>query len=263
MTDLPVGLYRPGGSFLHRLDPRAKLLALLFLLAAVIAADTPLGCVAAAAFTGWAVFLSRVPVRAALGSAFRLRWFFLLIFLMNLFFYGPEDPWASWWIFRPSRAGLVQGALVVFRVFLLLAAGNILTVTTPPMALAGGMEWLILPLGRLGIPVGQVAMILSVAIQFVPVLLEETETIRRAQLARGARFDSPRLWEKAGAVLPLVVPVFLAAFQRADELATAMEARGYRPEQPRRRKTQEAFQGRDWRALAACALLSLIELLPV
>lgn len=105
---------------------------------------------------------------------------------------------------------------MVFRVFLLLAAGNVLTLTTPPMALTDGMEWLLKPLGRLKIPVGQVAMILSVAIQFIPVLLEEIRDPSAGRRWPGAaRFDSSRLWEKAGAVLPLVVPVFLAAFQRA------------------------------------------------
>ncbi len=263
MTGLPAGLYQPGDSVLHRLDPRAKLLALFLLLGAVIAADNLLGCAAVLLFVGWIVGLSGLPLGTALGSAARLRWFFLLIFLMNLFFYAPEEAWAVWWVFRPSGKGLVQGALVVFRVFLLLAAGNVLTLTTPPMALTDGMEWLLKPLGRLKIPVGQVAMILSVAIQFIPVLLEETETIRRAQMARGARFDSSRLWEKAGAVLPLVVPVFLAAFQRADELALAMEARGYRPGLPRPRKEERPFRRADWMALSVCVLLCVLAFAPV
>ena len=130
---------------------------------------------------------------------------------MNTCFFSPEGAWFSLWIFTPSPAGLMQGLNVVLRVLFILVFSNLLTLTTAPMELTGAIELLLSPLGLLKIPVGQVAMILSVAIQFVPTLFEETDMIRKAQTARGAKFDSPRLLDKAGAAAPLVVPIFLQA----------------------------------------------------
>ena len=164
-----------------------------------------------------------------------------------------------WWIFCPSMQGLVQGANVVLRVVLILILSNVLTTTTAPLKLTDGMERLLSPLRVIRVPTEQVAMIISVAIQFIPTIFEETDMIRKAQMARGARFDSRNYFEKAKAVMPLVIPIFLAAFKRADELSLAMEARGYRTDVRRAVKKREKLCAADFAALLVCAALCAMQ----
>ena len=258
MNQLPTGLYQPGTSLLHRLNALSKLLCLLIVMVAIVCTNTIPGYAVLAVITGALVAISGIKPAVALHSAARLRWFFIIILLMNLCFYEPEHPWVQWWIFRPSYEGLMQGINVVVRVFLLLVLSNVLTITTAPLSMTTAIERFISPLHFIGVPTELVAMILSVAIQFIPTLLEETDNIRKAQTARGARFDSRSLIDKARSVLPLVIPVFLAAFKRADELSLAMEARGYRVEAKRQVKQKDPFKTADWLALLLCAALAAI-----
>lgn len=259
MTALPTGLYQPGNSVLHRLCPWVKLICLILLLITVVCASTLSAYGILALFTVLAMGCSGLKPQFVLRPAWRLKWFFCLIFLMNLCFYGAEDAWFRLWILAPSASGAMQGANVVLRVFFLLVLSGLLTGTTSPLALTNAVEILLSPLALVKVPVGQIAMILSVAVQFIPTLLEETDAIRKAQMARGARFDSKRLWDKAAAVVPLAVPIFLAAFQRADELSLAMEARGYRPDRPNR-VSHETPALRDAAALTLCAGMCAIVL---
>lgn len=257
MNMLPTGLYQPGSSFLHRRSPWVKLLCLLLLLAATVAATTLLGYGLLAAFTALLIAVSRLRLRDVFSAAWRLRWFFLIIFIMNLCFYAPEDPWIRLWILAPSYEGLSQGVQVVARVLLLLLMGSLLTATTAPLAMTDAFHVLLRPLGWIGLPVGQIAMILSVAVQFIPTLFEEADAIRKAQMARGARFDSRKLREKAAAVLPLAVPIFLAAFKRADDLSLAMEARGYESGRSMGR-IRQSFTWLDGAALLVCAAICVM-----
>lgn len=262
MNRLPTGMFLPGNSIIHRLDSRVKLLALFIIVAAVLCVDTLIGYGLMVAFTAVVILLSGISLRTALNSVNRMTWFFILILLMNTCFYSPENAWFSFWIFTPSLAGLMQGIDVVLRVFLVLVISNVLTSTTSPMEITAALENLISPLRVIGIPTEQIAMILSIAIQFIPILSAEAETIRKAQMARGARFDSGKLMEKAEAVLPLVIPIFFAAFKRADELSLAMEARGYRTAKGRTKKKFNPLQLQDYSALvivtAICALQIMI-----
>lgn len=257
MSMLPTGLYQPGQSLLHRLCPWVKLLCLLLLLTAVVTTASLWGYGLLTVLTACLIAASQLRLRDVFSSAWRLRWFFLIIFVMNLCFYAPGDPWVQWWIFTPSYGGFLQGAQVVVRVLLLLLMSNLLTATTAPLALTDAFHVLLSPLGFLRLPVGQIAMILSVAVQFIPTLFEEADAIRKAQTARGAKFDSRKLSEKAAAVLPLAVPIFLAAFKRADELSLAMEARGYRALCGVGRKKQ-TFSRADAAALFFCAALCAV-----
>lgn len=169
-------------------------------------------------------------------------------------FYSGEHCIWSWWIFRLSREGIRQGAMVVVHLVLILVFCMVLTITTEPMEITHGLEELLSPLSKVGVPTEEIAMILGVAMQFIPVLGEEAETIRMAQTARGARFESKKLTERAASFLPLVIPVFLAAFRRADELACAMEARGYRGP-GRRTKKKKSLPNRNGNvAIAASAI---------
>ncbi len=253
MRGLPSGLYQPGSSALHRLCPWGKILCLLLLLCAVVTTETLWGYLALAALAVVLSVCSRLPAVMVLGPVWRLKWFFLTILVMNVCFYSPQEPWFRLWILTPSQEGLMQGVHTVARVMLLMAFSGLVTSTTAPLALTGAMELLLSPLALVRIPVGQIAMILSVAVQFIPTLIEEADAIRKAQTARGAGFDSRRLRDRAGALAPLVVPVFLAAFKRADELALAMEARGYRPNCSNKVPRQKAGWP-DGAALVLCAV---------
>lgn len=228
MKHLPSGMYQQGSSAVHKLDATVKILLLLILLAAVITTDTLIGYGILIVFTAAAVLVSRIGIKSAMGNLSRMIWFFIVVFLMNLCFFKSENAWVKFWIFSPSYDGLMQGIKVVVRVVVLLVLCNILNVTTPPVEVTKAIENMMSPLKIIKVPTGQLALILSVAIQFIPTLFEEADMIKKAQTARGAKFDSRKLKDKAGAVLPMVVPIFISAFRRADELSLAMEARGYR-----------------------------------
>ena len=259
MNRLPIGVYIPGASLLHRLDARAKLLSLIALVVALIYTGSAAGYGIMAALTAFLVFFAGLDLRTAFASVRRVVPFFLVIFLMNALFYdGGEALW-SWWIFRPSTAGAIIGANVVLKLIFLMILFNILMSTTPPMKVTAALAALLQPLGYIGIPVNELALMISVAIQFIPTLMEETETIRKAQTARGAKFDSPRLRDKAQSIMPLVIPIFISAFRRADELATAMEARGYRGGK-RRAAGNTPLQGCDFAAMLVTTAICLVQI---
>ena len=249
MTGMLTGIYVPGRSVIHRLDARAKLIGFLALVIATLSTDSWLGYLTMLAAISVLIILSQLKISQVFGSLGRMTGFFAIIFLMNLLFFSPEDSWFSWWIITPSYAGLLQATNVVFRVSIVMVLSNILN-----------MEALLRPLSFIGIPTGQIAMIVSVAIQFIPTLLAEADQIRKAQVARGAKFDSPKLIEKAAAIRPLVLPIFLSAFRRADELALAMEARGYQPNKKRTLRNSTNFSGLDVFAVIVCVLICLSQL---
>lgn len=250
----------PGASPLHRLDARAKFFGFLLLTAAIVLTNTIPGYVVMLAFTAVAIRLCRLPVQTVTDSVQRLSGMFILIFCMNALFFNTENAIWHWWIFTLSKEGAVQGFQVVFRILLIMVLSNLLTLTTPPLEITAAIQTMLVPLKCLRLPIEEIAMILSVAIQFIPTLLEETDTIRKAQIARGARFESKKLRERATAMLPLVVPIFLSAFKRADELATAMEARGYRGAKFRTRKKPLPMPLKSWGALGLCAALCAAEI---
>ncbi len=258
MRGLPTGLYQPGNSFLHRINAAAKIFSLLFLIVAVIFTTTIWGYLVFLALIIYLIIVVKADVFSLLSSIYRLKFFFLIILLMNLLFNSPGTAWVRFWIFSPSKEGLLQGIHVVARVMILLTFSNIMMVTTPPLKITQALEWMLYPFSFIGLPTDLIAMILSVAIQFIPVLFEETDMIRKAQTARGARFDSRNIFHKAKAVVPLLVPIFLSAFKRADELSLAMEARGYRVDRKSRRRVRIPFSFRDFAALfAALAVMML------
>jgi energy-coupling factor transport system permease protein len=256
-----TGQYRSGNSCLHRLDGRAKLVCLILLMAAVIAADSVWRYALVVAAVAVVVGLSRLPVGLALGSLVRLWPFFVTIFAMNALFYDGADAIFSWWIVHLSASGVEQGARVIVHVALILVLTNVLTMTTPPMDLTGAITSLISPLRIFRLPVEEIAMILGAAIQFIPTLLDEADTIRKAQIARGARFESRKLTERAAALLPMAVPVFISAFRRADELSLAMEARGYRGAKNRTGRKSRALGAADVTAMICGAGLCLVQLI--
>lgn len=259
MRILPAGQYIPGHSILHQLDARVKILCLFLLMAVVIGASSLWGYALALATISMLILFSGLPLRCAAGSVRRMYWFLLVILLMNALFFDGEDVPALWGIFQFSRGGIEQGFRVVSNVVLILILGNLLTMTTLPTQVTTALESLIKPLKLIGVPTEDVAIIISVAVQFIPTLMEETELIKMAQIARGARFESKKLPERAASFLPLVAPVFISAFRRADELSMAMEARGYRNAKNRTKRKKEPLMPYDYCALAVCVLICLIQ----
>lgn len=260
MKKLPDGMYQRRSSVIHRLDPTVKIVLLAFLIAAVIAANTLAGYGIVIAFAVAAAMLSHIGMHAALGSVKRLLWFFIVIFIMNLCFFKSENAWVRFWIFSPSYEGMMQGVKVIVRVVVILVFCNILNTTTPPVAVTNAIENLLSPLRFIRVPTRQIALILSVSIQFIPILFEEADNIKKAQLARGARFDSRKLTDKAAAVLPMVVPIFVCAFRRADELSLAMEARGYRVDTKCKSKRNFHIGFAEIAALVLCIALCAVQI---
>lgn len=255
MSRLPAGQYVHGTTVLHQLDAFAKLLCFLVLLAAIILTDSLPGFLLMGVFTIALLRLSGLSFRSGTAAIRRLWLFFVVIFLMNTLFFETENTLLSFGIFHVSVRGMVQGATVVLRVILVMICATVLTSVTPPMKLTAAIETLLTPLGWLHIPIGEVAMILGVALQFIPTFIEEADHIKKAQSARGALFESDRLRDRALSVVPLVVPVFLSAFRRADELSTAMEARGYRGASHKKRKKHPSKNETccRWPSSAGCA----------
>ncbi len=261
MNKLLAGRYLVGNSLLHRLDGRVKIICLLILIALVIGSRSVSSYAISVSAVCMIVLLSKLPPAYVLGPVGRLWLFFITIFLMNALFFDTLNPLYSWWIFHPSVAGIKQGFSVVVHVVLVLILSSVLTMTTSPTEVTTALESLIKPLKLIGVPTEDVAMIISIAIQFIPTLLEETEAIKMAQIARGARFESKKLKERAFSVFPLVIPIFLSAFKRADELSLAMEARGYRNAKKRTKRKKEPLSSKDYIALCICVALCLVQFL--
>jgi energy-coupling factor transport system permease protein len=261
MRTLPTGQYIEGNSLLHRLDARVKTVCVFILMATIIAASSLWGYVLMLVTIAVLILLSSLSIGCALASVRRVWGFLLVVFMLNALFSDGEGPLAAWWIFRLSSGGIKQGFAVVINVVLILVLGNLLTLTTSPIQMTTALESLIKPLKLIGVPTEEVAMIISVALQFIPTLMEEAESIKIAQLARGARFESKKLPERAVSFIPLVVPIFIAAVRRADELALAMEARGYRNAKNRTKCQKEPLMLWDYSALTVCVSIGLLQFL--
>lgn len=261
MKQLQNGIYRQGDSVIHRLDATVKLISFIILCVAIVSADSPCGYAIIIGFTVLIAVISKIGIIAAIGSIRKMKCFFAVVFIMNLFFYKTDNAWVDFWIFTPSYDGMMQGIKVVVRVAVFLVLSNILSAATPPVSITHAIENIISPLKFIKIPVEQLALILSVAIQFIPTLFEETDMIKKAQTARGASFDSRAVKGRAAAVMPLIVPMFIAAFRRADELSLAMEARGYRVDGVRSRKRKINFSFFEISALLLCTLILVLQII--
>lgn len=243
-SKLPVGQYIPGDSLVHRLDPRTKLLALVLLVTAVFVYHTWSGLLAVTLLGLLAVLAAGISPASIWPSLKPITWLLVIGFLFHAFL-TPKDIIWSWGILHLSGRGALAGAYVSWRLLFLVGMSIIMTLTTSPLDLTEGIERLLKPFSRFGLPAHELAMMMTIAMRFIPALAEEAGKISRAQVARGADFSRGRIWERVGQVMPLIIPLFVGAFRRADELAIAMEARCYRGGQGRTRYRQLVFSGRD------------------
>lgn len=226
--DIAFGQYCEGNSLLHRLDPRAKIIITILYIVAIFLAKNIFAFALLLLFTAALVLMSRLSVRVILNGLKPILFIALFTAVINVFFYKGDEPLVAFWIIKIYKEGLINAGLIVLRILMLLTATSMfLTYTTTPIALTDGMEQLLSPLSKIGVPVHDFAMMMTIALRFIPTLIEETEKIMNAQKARGADFSSGGLVKRARAIVPIIIPLFVSAFRRAGDLATAMECRCY------------------------------------
>lgn len=255
LQGLTVGQFFPGDSALHRLDPRTKILGVLVLSVVMFLPRGWLGQGLAAGFTFMLVLLSQVPLRMIIRGLRPLMIFLAIALLFNTFL-TPGEVLARLGPLTVTREGLILSLTASVRLILLVVVASLLTLTTSPIRLTDGLERLLRPFQRLGVPAHEIALMMTIALRFIPTIAEEADRIMRAQTARGAAFRAGGMVERVKALVPLLVPLFVAAFRRADELATAMEARGYRGGAGRTRMQELALSGLDWVAIGVLAVFA-------
>lgn len=255
LKDITLGQYFPGDTIVHRLDARTKLLLVIIYIAALFTAVDWLSYGLMFAVTVGCVTLSKIKPRTLMKGLKPLIFVIILTGVLNLFYTTGGKVLFDWWIFTVTTEGLKRAFLMVVRIMMLICGTLLLTYTTSPLALTDGLELLLNPLKKLRVPVHEMSMIMSMALRFIPTLIEETDKIMSAQKARGADFETGKLTQRAKALLPLLVPLFVSSFRRADELAVAMESRCYHGGEGRTRMKQLRMHRRDWLALLLGALV--------
>ena len=251
LKDITLGQFFPGKTLLHRLDPRAKILLLICYIVALFTAKNLAAYALAFGVLAVAVVISRVGLKALLRGMKPVVFIVIFTALLNILYTpGQGEPLVAFWVVRIYWEGLRTAFFMVIRILMLISCTFLLTYTTSPILLTDALESLLGPLKKLRVPVHELAMMMSIALRFIPTLIEETDKIMSAQKARGADFESGGLVQKAKALIPLLVPLFVSAFRRADELATAMECRCYHGGEGRTRMRQLKYQLRDYLALA-------------
>ncbi|MBO4281077.1 MAG: energy-coupling factor transporter transmembrane protein EcfT [Lachnospiraceae bacterium] len=227
LRDITIGQYYPASSLIHRLDPRVKIVGTLVYLVSLFLFDSFYGFGITIVFLAGVIILSHVPFRYILRGLKPILFLLFLTMVFN-FFLIPGHVIAHFWIFRITEEGLYRGLFVGFRLILLILGSSMVTFTTTPVRLTDGLERLMKPLSLIKVPVHDVAMMMSIALRFIPILLEETDKIMKAQQARGADFESGNVLKRVKAMVPIFIPLIISAFRRAFDLAMAMEARCYR-----------------------------------
>ena len=254
IRDITLGRYFPGNTPIHRLDPRTKLLLTFFYIVALLLAEGLVTYLILFAALVSGVAISRIKPKAILKGLKPLFIILVITSLLNMF-YTPGRELVSFWIFTITYEGIRNAIFMIWRIMMLISCTFLLTYTTSPILLTDGLESLLNPLKKIKVPVHELAMMMSIALRFIPLLIEETDKIMSAQRARGADFETGNLMDKAKALIPLLVPLFISAFRRADELATAMECRCYHGGEGRTRLRELRYRSSDWLCIIAGLLV--------
>ncbi|BFK86769.1 energy-coupling factor transporter transmembrane protein EcfT [Pseudoflavonifractor sp. DSM 107456] len=261
LKDITLGQYFPGHTILHRMDPRTKILLTTLYIVALFLCKQVVSYALVIAVLAGAVAISHVGLKSIVRGMRPVLIIVILTAVLNLFYTPGQELW-RWGFLRITVEGIWAAVFMVLRITLLITCTFLLTYTTSPILLTDGLEKLLSPLKHLRFPVHELAMMMSIALRFIPTLIEETDKIMSAQRARGADFDSGNLIQKAQALVPLLVPLFISAFRRADELAVAMECRCYHGGEGRTRMRQLHFQRADCAALVlGVALVAAVSVL--
>ena len=253
LRDITIGQHFPGNSLVHRFDPRLKLVLTVTYIVLLFAASNPLGLTLSILFLGVMYKVAKIPVKMIGKSLKPILPIVLFTAVLNLFFVSGEgDPLVHFWFLTIYAEGVRYAVLMAVRVMALIAGTSLLTYTTSPIVLTDAIEQLLKPLGKLHFPVHELAMMMSIALRFIPTLIEETDKIMNAQKARGAQLDTGKMTDRVKALVPVLIPLFISAFRRADELAMAMECRCYCGGTGRTRLKVLRCEKQDYIDLAVC-----------
>ncbi|MGL4736367.1 MAG: energy-coupling factor transporter transmembrane component T family protein [Cellulosilyticaceae bacterium] len=261
LRDITIGQYYPADSKLHELDPRTKILLTLLYIISIFMVSTWVGYLVLFVSLAAVIKLSKVPLKFMLKGLKGILFILIFTAILNVFFTRGEHEIATFWIFTISVEGIILAIEMAVRLILLIIGTSLLTLTTTPIQLTDGIESLLKPFERIGLPAHEIAMMMSISLRFIPILLEETDKIMKAQMARGADFESGNLIQRAKSMIPIMVPLFISAFRRADELAMAMEARCYRGGVGRTRMNKLAYANTDYAAFAIGSVYLIITIL--
>ena len=247
LRDITLGQYYQTDSVIHRLDPRVKLVTTICFIVSLFVVDNFIGYLIAGIFLAMVIKLSKVPLKYMLRGMKSIVFLLIIAVVFNLFL-TPGEAVVTFWKIKITMEGIRQAVFMAIRLIFLIMGSSIMTLTTTPNNLTDGMEKLLGPLRIFRVPVHEIAMMMSIALRFIPILLEETDKIMKAQIARGADFESGNLIKKAKSLVPLLVPLFISAFRRANDLAMAMEARCYRGGEQRTKMKPLIYRKRDFLA---------------
>ena len=259
LRDITIGQHFPGDSLVHKFDPRMKLVLTIVYIILLFAASNPLGLTLSLVFLVAMYGVAKIPFKLITKSLKPILPIILFTAVLNLFFVSGEgEPLVHFWVLNIYAEGLRYAILMAVRVMALIAGTSLLTYTTSPIVLTDAIEQLLKPLGRLHFPVHELAMMMSIALRFIPTLIEETDKIMNAQKARGAMLDNGSMMERVKALVPVLIPLFISAFRRADELAMAMECRCYRGGDGRTRLKVLRCIRQDYIDLAVCIVCFMV-----
>jgi energy-coupling factor transport system permease protein len=248
ISDITLGQFFPGFSPLHKLDPRSKIILTVFFIVAVFLANNPASFLFLVLITSFLIAISRISFKVVLKGVKPIILILIFTSLINVFMTnGAGEPLVAFWIIKIYKEGIIRAVFMSLRVIILIIGTSMfLTYTTSPISLTDGIESLLKPLKKIGVPVHIFAMMMTIALRFIPTLVEETEKIMNAQKSRGADFSSGGLIKRAKALIPILIPLFVSSFKRAEELATAMECRCYRGDVNRTKFVELKYKGRDY-----------------
>ncbi len=255
MNSMPLGLYEYKKSIVHDSSSFIKLICFILLIISVIQTSNIYLYLLWIIILFILVKLSKCDYKTLLDSILKVKWFYLIILFMNFCFFSSNDAYFKLLIFTPSLTGLTQGINVVCRMIIIVVLASILASTTSPIDITKGIGMLLYPLQFVGVNVYEISMIISISISFIPILFEEADIIRKAQMARGARLDSKNLIEKGKNIIPFIVPVFISAFKRADDLSIALVSRGYELNRNKKIKFELCLNKNDYYILTWCVLI--------
>lgn len=248
IRDITIGQYYPAQSPVHRLDPRVKIICTLIFLVSLFVQNSLLGYAVATIFLMIVIKASQVPLKFMLKGLKAIVILLLFMVVMNLFLTKGGETLVHFWIFTITEQGLRVSVFMAIRLIYLIVGSSLMTLTTTPNSLTDGIESVLKPLNKINVPVHEIAMMMSIALRFIPILLEETDKIMKAQIARGADLESGNIIQKTKAMVPILVPLFVSAFRRANDLAMAMEARCYCGGEGRTKMKPLIYEKRDYLA---------------
>lgn len=258
LKDITLGQFFPGHSMIHRLDPRTKLIVMVLYIIALFVAGNWISYLVLLVFLLTAIKISTIPPKAIVRGMKPLVVILVFTGALNLLYSEGGTVLAKFWIFTITTGGLIRAVFMMARILMLISGTFLLTYTTSPISLTDGLESLMNPLKQLHVPVHELAMMMCIALRFIPTLIEETDKIMNAQKARGADFESGSIVDRAKALIPVLVPLFISAFRRADELATAMECRCYQGGEGRTKMKLLRYTSLDFKAYGVGILLVLV-----